>query len=153
MYHSAEIQSTHYTYVPPDYCSFVGQIYRLSPQCPDMGRASLWGLGFATIQGWEQNAPLLILGWRHRVGFVAEYPVSVSLVNTRIYGALNHPRGEYCQLRTFKTQIQLNTDWNPSLAKKRLRKKSLKIQIYPAWHGLIQRATGGVSLQIRSVQG
>ena len=50
---------------------------------------------------------------------MAEYPVSVSLVNTQIYSALNHPRGEYCQLRTFKTQIQLNTITETPVSQKR----------------------------------
>ena len=72
--------------------------------------------------GSHDNAPLLILAWGHRVRFVAEYPVSVSLVNTQIYSALNHPRGEYCQLHTFKTQIQLNTIQGRQFNKKRWRK-------------------------------
>ena len=73
-------------------------------------------------------------------------PLSVSLVNTQIYGALNHPRGEYCQLRTFKTQIQLNTNRDPSFTKK----VGDSIQIYVNRHGLIrQTSRGGVSLQIR----
>ena len=108
-----------------------------------MGRASLWGLPQYRVGSPADNGPLLILGWWHRVCFVAEYPVSVSLVNTQIYGALNHPRGEYCQLRTLKTQIQLNTNRDRSSTKKD------SIQIYAAKHRVIQTANGGVSLQLR----
>ena len=32
---------------------------------------------------------------------MAEYPVSVSLVNTQIYGALNHPRGKFVHFLRF----------------------------------------------------